>query len=129
MQIKKQDKMKTRKNLFGNNSKQPEIKFEHGTNLSISGNSISLSPEESFSPLIDWITKYKGDALNIIVNIDIINCRSVKLLQKAILAADANKNIKKKDITWYFKDTEDKELGDMIASNVKSTKFKLFGLN
>lgn len=121
--------MKTRKNAFESNFKQPEIKFEHGNNLNISGNSISLNPEDSFNPLIAWITSYKSNVLNIVVNLDLINCRSVKLLLKAMVAADENENIQSKRITWYFKDAEDKELGDMIASNIKNMKFNLFCMN
>jgi hypothetical protein len=121
--------MKTRKNVFESNFKQPEIKFEHDNNLSISGNSISLSPEDSFNPLIEWLASYQGDVLNIVVNLDLINCRSVKLLLKAMTAADENENIKTRHITWYYKDEEDKELGDMIAVNIKNTQFRIFCMN
>jgi len=121
--------MKTKKNVFENNFKQPEIKIKNETHLSISGNSISLRPEDSFKPLISWISGFKGDTLNIDINLDLMNCRSVKLLLEAIVAVDINENISNKNITWYFKDAEDQELGDMIASNIKNSKFKLFCMN
>ena len=121
--------MKTNKDAFESDFKKPEIKIKNETQLSISGNSISLSPEDSFNPIIAWVTTFKGETLNIDINLDLINCRSVKLLLKTIVAADVNENIKNRNITWYFKDTEDQELGDMIASNIKNSKFKLFCMN
>jgi len=121
--------MKARKNIFESNFNQPEIKTRNETHLSISGNSIGLKPEDSFNPLINWIHTFKGETLNIDINLDLINCRSVKLLLTAMVTADNNEKIKHKNITWYFKDAEDKELGDMIASNLRNSRFKLFCMN
>jgi hypothetical protein len=126
---KKNRKMKTKKNVFESNTKQQVTITIDGTYLSISGNSISLQPEINFNPLIEWIKAFKGETLKIDINLDLINCRSVKLLVKAMRTFDNNGKIKNKLIFWYFKDEEDKELGDTIESSLRNTKVKFFCIN
>ena len=121
--------MKTNNIIFGNNFKHPEILITEDGHLSISGNSISVRPEDSFVPLIKWITSYKGTNLSIEINLNIINCGTVKLLLKAMVAADANINIQKRSIIWFFKDEESQEIGEMILSNLKNSKLKLYCKN
>lgn len=121
--------MKTKKNVFENNTKQQVIIIANDTHLSISGNSVSLEPEIGFNPLINWIEEYKGEKLHIDINLDLINCRSIKLLLNAMRAVDNHEEIKKKSIIWYFKDEEDQELGEMIASSLSNTRFTFFCLN
>jgi len=120
--------MKTNKTFFESNFKQPDIKMIDG-HLSISGNSIGLCPEESYSPVIRWVANYHGNSLKIEININMINCSSVKWLLQTIVAVDLNEKIKEKSITWFFKDKEEMELGDMIASNLKNSQFKLYCKN
>jgi len=121
--------METKKIIFDNSSKHPEILITEDGHLSISGNSISVRPEDSFVPLIKWLTSYTGSNLTIEIDLNIINCGTVKLLLQAIVAADNNTHIKKRSITWFFKDEESQELGEMIFSNVNNSKFKLYCKN
>ena len=86
--------MEQNKIFFESDSKNPEIKFNDGL-LSISGNSIGVSPELYFYPLIDWVKSFSGETLCIEIDLNKINCSSVKLLMKALVIADLNKNIKK----------------------------------
>jgi Domain of unknown function (DUF1987). len=121
--------MKTDRILSESNFKHPRIVITEDGHLSISGNSISVRPEDSFVPLIKWLTAYKGEILNIDINLNIVSCRSLKLLLQAIMAADLNTEIKNKSITWFFDDREEEEIGEMISSNVKDSKFNLFSKN
>jgi hypothetical protein len=117
--------MKTIKTSVKKSSKFPVIKFEQNGNLSISGNSISIKPEVNYNPLINWIGTYKGDSLRMEIDLDMVNCRSVKMLYQAIVTADLNNNIKKKYINWFYRDEEQQELGEMISSMLTSSKFQL----
>lgn len=97
--------------------------------LSISGNSIDVRPENAYYPLIDWLNKFSGTTLRIEINLTLINCNSVKLLLQAMVVADLNENIKEKSITWFFKDKDELELGEMIFANLKNTKIKFYCMN
>lgn len=108
--------------------KNPIITFTK-ENLSISGYSIDVHPEHAYSPLIDWIKKFSGSTLKIEINLTLVNCNSVKLLLQAMVAADLNKNIEQKTMTWFFKDKDELELGEMISSNLKYTKVKFYCMN
>jgi len=120
--------MKERENTFGSKLEYPNIHIKNEAHLSISGNSVNGNPEDSFNPLIDWVGAFKGDTLKIEINLNFISCRSAKLLLKVLITADNNEGVKDKSITWYFKDFEDKRLGDMIALDLKNFKIKFFCL-
>jgi hypothetical protein len=103
----------------------PEIRFEKNSKLSISGRSISLRPESSYGPLISWIEAYQGDNLKIDIDLDIVNCSSVKMLLKALVTANENNHIKQRYIKWYYNDEEQEELGEMISSVANCSRFEL----
>jgi hypothetical protein len=103
----------------------PEIKFEKNGHLSIRGNSTGVKPERSFKPVIQWIRSYKGKKLKIDIDLDFVNCSSVRMLSRAIIAAELNHYIKKKYINWHYHNSEQEELGEIISSVVRSSMFKL----
>ena len=120
--------MESNKTFFESNLKNPVIKFS-GDRLSISGNSVDVRPESVFTPLINWLSDYSGQTLKIDINLTLINCSSVKLLLQAMVAADLNNNIKQRNITWFFKDQDEMELGEMIFSNLNNSKFNFYCMN
>jgi hypothetical protein len=101
----------------------PEILLETSSCLKISGNSTCAEPELSYDRLIAWIAGYQGDKLMIDIDLDFINCRSVRLLSQAIFKADSNQLIKDKSINWHFKDEEQEELGEMLSSLIEHSEF------
>lgn len=103
----------------------PEILIEQNSCLSIHGNSTSTKPESSYNQLIEWIDEFEGDMLKIDIDLDHVNCRSIRLLSQAIFKADSKHNIKDKSIEWHFKDKEQKELGEMMSSLMEHTEFFL----
>jgi len=102
-----------------------KIMFKENGHLSICGNSIGIRPEKNFLPIIRWIKSYKGENLQIDIDLNFVNCSSVRMLSKAIKAADLNKSIKKKLIYWHYQDSDQEELGEIISSVVRSSMFKL----
>ena len=120
--------MEHNKFSFEKDSKHPQINFNDG-HLRISGNSVAVEPEASYFPLINWMNSYNGKILRIEIDINRINCSSVKMLLTALKAADSNKNIKERSITWFFKDQDELELGDMIFSSLNHSRIKLYCKN
>jgi hypothetical protein len=117
--------MKNSKITTTGNFDSPEIRFERNSRLSISGNSISISPEASYDPLINWISSYKGESLHIEIDLNFVNCGSVKKILQTIKTVDKNEHIKTKQILWYYNDEEQEELGEMLSSMTTSSKFRL----
>lgn len=117
--------MKNAKVLLKGSLDSPEIRYENCGRLSIKGNSTCITPETSYNQLIDWVGSYKGENLRIDVDINLINCSSVKLLMQTIVAADSNSSVKKKTICWYYSDDDQEELGEMISTMLRYSRFQL----
>lgn len=107
----------------------PEIELNDTGHVSIFGNSIDVNPVEKFMPLINWISKFDGENLKIDINLENLNCSSLKLLQQLINAADRNQSVKNKSINWYTNDKDQEELTDMISSDVRYSDFNIYHSN
>ncbi len=104
---------------------QPKISLIANNHLSIRGNSIEIYPEPFYDKLINWLSIYKNYSITVDIQLDIINCSSLRMLFYAMLIADANTYVKEKQINWYYSDEDQEETGIILSLMLKNSGFNL----
>ena len=110
-------------NIQGTNE-VPQVHFDNKKgNLFIGGTSLPENVIEIYSPIMDWVEKYKAErtsCTHVEFNFDYLNTTSTNMVAKLIESISALQQLGDVKITWYYMhgDYEMRELGeDLLDEN------------
>jgi hypothetical protein len=104
----------------------PAVRYEENGRLVIRGRSISDNEVSFYQPLIDWACMLQADSLFVDIDLEYINSGSSKKLFYLLKVLDANVNIRKLIINWYYEEGDDEALikGQVFNESLPKAEFR-----
>jgi hypothetical protein len=84
----------------------PRINFSLDGYLVLEGRAMPKDAAELFDPMIEFVSLLKTDEVQFKVNLEYVNTASKKKLLELFKKLDANKNVSKINIYWYFEEDD-----------------------
>ncbi|HJZ41917.1 MAG TPA: DUF1987 domain-containing protein [Bacteroidales bacterium] len=104
----------------------PEIYYGGDDKLLIKGRSMPEDVKIFYQPLLDWAGSIQISTLSVDMNLEYMNSSSSKKLIYVLKILDANNNIKKLTINWYYEegDEEALESGMIFEERLLKAEFR-----
>jgi hypothetical protein len=104
----------------------PAIKYSEDGRLLIKGRSINEGGVNFYQPLIDWAETLQIKMLIVDINLEYVNSTSSKKLLSLLKVLDANNNIKKLLVNWFYDegDEDAQEKGQVMESFLHKAEFR-----
>jgi hypothetical protein len=104
----------------------PSVRCVEDGKLLIKGRSIPSDVMKFYKPLIEWAGSLQVKKLTIDINLEYVNSASSKKLLYLLKILEANENIKKLTVNWYYeRDDEDAlENGKVLEKLLMKTHFR-----
>jgi len=104
----------------------PTILFGEDNTLLIKGRSIPANEAKFYSPFIEWAQKLNIEKLIVDINLEYMNSGSSKMLLFLLKKLDANINVKKLTVKWYYEagDEATYECGKIFKETLKKAEFR-----
>ena len=104
----------------------PEIYYGGDDKLLIKGRSMPEDVKIFYQPLLDWAGSIQISTLSVDMNLEYMNSSSPKKLIYVLKILDANNNIKKLTINWYYEegDEEALESGMIFEERLLKAEFR-----
>lgn len=106
----------------------PAVNFGEDNTLSIKGRSIPANEAKFYNPIIEWAEKLHIDRLTVEINLEYMNSGSSKMILYLLKKLDANGNVKKLAVKWYYEagDEATYECGKIFKETLKKAEFRFF---
>lgn len=103
----------------------PEVSFLADGHFTIEGRSFNEDPKKFFDPLISICQKLSIDTLHLEIKMDYLNTASSKMLVELLQTIDANTNIGRRVINWYYEEDDEDilETGQIIEETTFASNF------
>jgi len=104
----------------------PAVRFEEDGKLVIKGRSISENEASFYQPLIDWACMLKIDKLVVDIDLEYVNSGSSKKLFYLLKVLDANAEIRKLFVNWYYEEGDEETLmkGQVFSESLPKAEFR-----
>ncbi len=104
----------------------PAVRYQEDGKLIIKGRSISDNEVSFYQPLIDWACMLKVEALVVDIDLEYINSGSSKKLFYLLKVLDANTNIRKLIVNWYYEEGDEETLvkGQVFNESLPKAEFR-----
>jgi hypothetical protein len=112
--------------VLSNIKGMPTVRYEEEGNLLIKGRWISENAVDFYQSLAEWGGRLNIDKLTVEVDLNYMNPASSKYLLSFFEALDANRNIRKMVVNWFYEmGKEDSRLtGQMLSKSLQKAKFR-----
>lgn len=113
--------------IFSRTHNIPEVNFNMNGRLELRGRLIPEDANSFFEGLVDWVKDLKAEKIEFLAKLEYINTTSSQCLLLLLKEIENNAYAKEIRVDWYFEsdDPESKDLGELIASNLCRSIFRL----
>lgn len=103
----------------------PRVEFREDGNLKMEGKAYNENSGSFFEPLLNWCRKLSSQNMSFEIKLDYLNTSATKYMFDIIRTIDANNQITRKEIKWFFDEDDEEmlELGQIIEESTYSTNF------
>jgi hypothetical protein len=111
--------------IIDKTKKNPQVEFLEDGNLKMEGKAYGEDPKKFFEPLLSWCRNLSSQNMSLEVKLNYLNTSATKYMFDIIRTIDANNQITKKEIKWFFDEDDEEilELGQIIEESTYSTNF------
>jgi hypothetical protein len=88
----------------------PAISFLSSGELKITGRALPEDAVRFFLPLFEWIGAYKGENINLEVNLDYFNTSVSKQLLDLFKVIEKNPHVKSTQVKWMYEEGDEEML-------------------
>jgi hypothetical protein len=85
----------------------PMVSFKTNGEIKLEGRALVEDAYKFFQPLINWAKEFKGDELNIEINLEYFNTSVSKQLLDLFRTFDGNPNNKVINVKWLYEEGDD----------------------
>ena len=88
----------------------PTISFKSNGELKISGRALPEDATQLFKPMLDWLSGFSSDEINIEINLEYFNTSVSKKLLDLLKLIENNEDYKVITLKWMYEDGDDEML-------------------